>query len=204
METIKTTRPWLTVLLCLCTLLVFFNPHLTELTIYNRQAVFTGELWRLLFAPLAHLSGGHLFWNLLVFAVFGGLVENVNRKIFLLLCGVTTAASGTTYLLFVPELEVYGGLSGLATGLTVYFALHKIQLDNGAKHLWQLLLALLLSKTVIEWATGSAIFASKGGTPLVVLPSAHLWGIATAFTIWSWKHFTRPRQSSENPGSSVL
>lgn len=200
----KTKRPWLTIFLVLVVGLIFSSPTLTEQFIYNQQAVLHGELWRLISAPLTHISARHLFWNLLVFAVFGGLVENINRCALVTIYVFTALAAGISYLWFVPEMAFYGGLSGQATGLVAYFALYKISMCGDRKNLWPLLLVMLLVKISVEWFSGTAIFSANQTTSFTVLPSAHLWGIAGAVIALRWHNRAGHPRLSQNLHSGIF
>ena len=52
-------------------IIVYCSPFLTGLFVYNRQAVLTGEIWRLITAPFVHFSHSHIVWDVLIFVIAG-------------------------------------------------------------------------------------------------------------------------------------
>jgi rhomboid family GlyGly-CTERM serine protease len=85
---------------------------------YERSAVLSGEVWRLLTAHLVHADWKHLAWNVaglaLVFALFAG---EYSRRDWLLVMLASTAAIDLGFLLLEPDLAWYVGLSGVLHGL---------------------------------------------------------------------------------------
>ena len=54
--------------------------------LYDRGAILGGEIWRLITGPLVHFSGDHLFFNALLFAAAGFLIERRHTLLFAHLC----------------------------------------------------------------------------------------------------------------------
>ena len=86
---------------------------------YERGAVLSGEVWRLLTAHLVHADWAHLAWNVgglvLVFALFAG---EYSRRDWLLVMLASTAAIDLGFLLLEPDLACpqYGIYAGFGLG----------------------------------------------------------------------------------------
>ncbi|MEJ2470874.1 MAG: rhombosortase [Desulfuromonadales bacterium] len=186
--------PVVTIGIALASLIVFGNPWLSDQALYDRLAIQQGQLWRLLTAPLAHLSTSHLVWNLLLFLLFGAMLETCRRRSMILISVLTALTTGIIYLLFVPNLTYYGGLSGLLTGLVAYLALIRIDQRENSRSLWIVVLVLLLAKIGVESVINQPLFVATAGTNFHVLPSSHLIGLSVAVVLRSCEgrlRFTR-------------
>src|SRR4030042_2875384 len=106
----------LTLFIVSLTIIVYIFPRLSSLLVYNRQAILSGELWRLLTAPLVHFSASHIFWDILVFGIAGFAINASRFRYFWLVCSFAAFIPSIIFLLAFPNLEYFGGLSGLATG----------------------------------------------------------------------------------------
>lgn len=157
-------------------IIVYCSPHLSRLFVYHRQAILTGEIWRLFTAPLVHFSASHIFWDVLIFGVAGFAVNVSGFPRFWLVCFLTAIISGLLFLKVFPDLEYYGGLSGLATGAVVYYCLCNIFLTERKRQIWVLILIVVGVKILIEIVLNAPIFINAGEANYRVLPSAHIVG----------------------------
>lgn len=178
---------------------VFFTPPLAAVLVYDRAAVLRGETWRLFTAPLVHFSFSHLFWDLLVFAAAGGVIERAAYRGFRRVCALAALLPGPLLLLSFPELARYGGLSGLATAAVVFLCLGKIREGRGGSGIWATLLLLVGLKIAVEFVTAVPVFASAAIPGFIPLPSVHLIGAAAALA-GSWLTTGPKRPSSEKVG----
>ncbi|MGE5855571.1 MAG: rhomboid family intramembrane serine protease, partial [Syntrophaceae bacterium] len=87
-------------------------PPLATALLYDRGAILGGEIWRLITGPLVHFSRDHLFYNALVFAAAGFLIERRHTLLFAHLCLVAFLAGGFCLVLLSPGISVFAGLSG--------------------------------------------------------------------------------------------
>lgn len=165
----------------------YFSQHLTGFFVYNRQAMLNGEVWRIFTAPMVHFSISHIFWDLLIFTVFGFAVNASGYPRLWIVCCLSALISGVLFLVFYPDLEYYGGLSGLATGVVVYFCLCKILWDDNSKKIWIFLLVITGIKIALEITLKDPVFVKADTEYFRVLPSAHIAGcLAAAITlIWT-------------------
>lgn len=157
-------------------MLTYCSPFLSGLFVYHRHAVINGEIWRLFTAPFVHFSFSHIFWDTLVFGIAGFAVSACGFPRFWLVCGLAAFIPGLLYLQAFPDLEYYGGLSGLATGSVAYFCLCNIFLTDRRKYIWILMLAVIGVKIVIEAVLNEPVFAGIETVEFVILPSAHIVG----------------------------
>ena len=175
-ERLMNNVPVLTALVSAAAVGAYGCPPLAKALVYDRGAVLAGEAWRLITGPLVHFSGDHLFFNLLVFAAAGSLIERKRPGLFALLCLAASAAGGLCILYMSPGMSVFGGLSGIATAAVVFLALDEWARRGG--RLWLAVLALTAGKVTLEWVLGAPLFAGAGA--FVVVPAVHLAGGLTA------------------------
>lgn len=169
-------------------IILYCFPRLSGLCIYDRQAILNGELWRLLTAPFVHFSGSHIFWNLLIFSIAGFAVNGSRFPCFWIVCSISISLPGLTFILAIPEIEYYGGLSGAATGAAAYFCLCSFFNARKRREIWLVILVVILTKILFEAVMNEPIFARAGEIPFRVLPEAHVAGClgAIAALIWAW------------------
>ena len=140
---------------------------------YERQAVLSGEVWRLLSANFLHTNLAHLGMNLLGMLLIVKISHtSLNQANFLtVLCGCALFSS-LGLLLFFPKIGWYVGLSGALHGLILFMAIREYRDD---RFLFSLLIAGTLFKLGYE--------SFNGGNPLTasqidarVLIEGHLTG----------------------------
>lgn len=179
----KMRRPFPYVTFCMIglSLATFYVPTLSELFVYDRQAVLEGEVWRIFTAPLVHFSIGHLFWNLLVVSIVGWAVETAGWGRWWIVYGVCSAVAGLVFVFFCPDMARYGGLSGLATAVVAQFCLCNLIMSEKQKKVWMGLVFLVLTKILFECHSHNAIFVSSAQMAFKVMPFAHIIGLLGAF-----------------------
>ena len=177
--------PVLTLLFLALCFLGTISPQLRHLWILDRDALGQGELWRIFSCHLVHFSPTHLFYNLLVFACAGWLVEKQSRFLFLLLYLLTAGAVSAALLWLYPNMGYYGGLSGVVCGFLLYSALLlREQPGPWQRAGWLLLIALPLKVGLEFWAQGS-ILPYPDEQDFVTMPLSHLAGMAAAIACFS-------------------
>lgn len=183
----------LTLFIVSLAIIVYSFPRLSSLLVYDRQAILSGELWRLLTAPLVHFSASHIFWDILVFSVAGFAINASRFPCFWLVCSFTAFIPSVIFLMAFPNLEYYGGLSGLATGAAAYFCLCSMFKTRRKRLIWLLILVVMGTKIFIEAAMDESIFVQAESIPFQVLPSVHIVGYlgALATIAWTWPNTVR-------------
>lgn len=151
--------------------------------VYDRRAIASVELWRLLTGHWVHFSTTHLLYNALGLAVVGGLLEWRRERLYPALLLVTPAAIGIALFSLEPELARYGGLSGVVWAAAVYLALRGF--GEGGRWRWVcgVFLIGLLGKLVLEIATGTTLLAQGALAPV---PLGHAAG-ACVGAAFAWR-----------------
>ena len=149
-------------------------PPLSTVLLYDRGAILGGDIWRLITGPLVHFSGDHLFFNALVFAAAGYLIERRHSLLFAHLCLAASLAGSFCLLLMSPGISVFGGLSGIATMAVVFLAVEETGRGTRGSLLWLAVLALTAGKGIAEWILGVPLFA--GPEAFVIVPPVHVAG----------------------------
>jgi len=183
-EEIGRRFPRLTPAVAAAVVAVWFSPGLAEMLVYDRQAVLGGQVWRLATAPLVHFSLSHAGWNLLAFVAAGWLTEANGYRFPGLLCGATAVCSGLAFLLLMPEMARCGGLSGVATGMVVYFCLCRAAAQRANRFLWLGIPVVVAIKIAAELVAGHSLFVRAAAEPFRVVPLAHVAGFVMALLVW--------------------
>ncbi len=140
---------------------------------YDREAILSGELWRLLTGNLAHLGWPHLLMNLasliLIWMLFGKALSTLAWAVIALMSSLFVTVG---LLLFSPMTGWYVGLSGMLHGLFIAGVFANIA--QGYKLEYLLLIAIIAKLFWEQWygpLPGSESFA--GGRVIV---NSHLYG----------------------------
>jgi rhomboid family GlyGly-CTERM serine protease len=156
--------------------LLYFVPGAGRALEYDRAAIASGQLWRILTAHWTHSSLDHLAWDVIVFAVLGAALAARHLRLFVWIMVVSPVAISGALLWIGPQWHIYRGLSGVDSAL--FAALSTVLWREWAgKERWFIATALLLfsGKIALEAATGVALFATDLSGQDVV-PLAHLAG----------------------------
>ena len=155
------------------TLLAAIVPSSIEWLQLDFAATLDGQWWRIFTGHMTHFGSQHLFWDLLMFVVLASLCEFQHPKTFGALLSLIALIVSATVMLFCGDVANYRGLSGVDTGLFVWFIgdqyrLSRKQNDKTYAMLWGTLGFLLLGKLFYEMVTGELLFVSvEGFKPLV-------------------------------------
>jgi rhomboid family GlyGly-CTERM serine protease len=142
---------------------------------FDRGAIATGELWRLLSGHLTHLGWAHFALNsaglILVWYLVGTAYSPLR---WLLIAAVAIATIDMGFWFLNPELTWYVGLSGLLHALLAAGILARLSERNAET---VILAALIIAKLAWEQFNGPlpGSEASSGGHVIV---DAHLYGAA--------------------------
>lgn len=154
-----------------------------EALLWQRDSILAGQYWRLLTGHLVHLNETHFSINLLAGLILVAWIKPHVRYLEMSFHFLALSFLLGAVLLFVPQLEWYGGLSGALHGL---LCLYSIKLFFAQRTRWWAgMFALVWFKIAVEqWQVGSEqlIVLSHG---LPVVPAAHLLGalLGTLFAI---------------------
>jgi rhomboid family GlyGly-CTERM serine protease len=176
----------------ICAGLAAGGDELRELGRYERQAIESGEYWRLVTGQLVHLGFGHLWPNLAALVIIGALFADVFRNGDWWRVSFASVAAIDAGLYFLdPNVLWYVGLSGVLHGFVAAGAL-ALMLRREA--LGAVLGLGLSAKLVFEQIVGPVPFtAASVGGPVVV--AAHLYGAGGAFFAEAVTHIIRRGRS---------
>ena len=144
-----------------------------EFLAYERGAIASGELWRLVTAHFVHTGPAHLVYNVAGLWVIWYLVCTSIRGLVALSVWVVSIAGVTLGLwLFEPGLSWYVGLSGVLHGLVAAGLM--LNLRSMRAESWVVAVALA-GKLVYEQLFGP-LPGSEESTGVAVIVDAHLYG----------------------------
>lgn len=187
----KDLRP---VLLCaLPAVLLEFVPAGGDLLLYDRSAILHGEWWRLWTGHWMHFSTSHLVWNLVVLLGAGAWLERLqpNRLPGFLL--LSAPLISVILLIGEPAMQIYGGLSGLATGAVVLLALTQLSRRHAGGIWWGILLAIVALKFIVEATQVAPLFAGFGASTVRPSILAHAAGAITGLLFFLSPRLASPR-----------
>ena len=108
---------------------------------YDRAAVLDGGFLRLFTGNLVHWSSAHLFLDVGAFFVVGALFERSLGRVYPLFLAASGIAVGLSLLLFAPEVTLYRGLSGVASGQLAVVVWNELRQTADRKYLFCIALA---------------------------------------------------------------
>jgi rhomboid family GlyGly-CTERM serine protease len=180
--------PYISLLLTAAALLIHFYHPLRPHLLYTRTALADGDLWRLTSCHWVHLNTDHLLWSAMTFFVLGSFCEIMDRTKFIITTGISAILIPLAIWFVMPQLEVYGGLSGLDCSFYSLLIVSVIKRGwSGQNRLWTifytLMLVLLPAKIIYEMASGLNIFVNNIHTDMVSVPLSHLVGGVVGFAV---------------------
>lgn len=181
--------PVWTLLICSAAALVFFIPALQQTLVYNRSAISNGEWWRLISGNLVHHTTPHFACNLLAFFVAGAIAELQRYRHFGILCLSAGLAIGITLYATAPELQYFGGLSGMVTAAVIFLCLHGLQDAGWWRWLCLTALVCITTKLGFELTLGISFIVPVESQMFVPVPESHLVGAVIAILVIVITHY---------------
>ena len=171
-------------IICLPLLWLGMDQH--SVLAFQREAIQSGEIWRLLTGHIVHINPMHGIINLLCWPLLLWLVKpNIHPfRLLTISLLIMLSISGALYLL-KPELQWYVGLSGLLHGLAAFIFIRQ-------RH--YLLFVILIFKLVYEYFIGPV--GASLGTDIPVVLEAHLYGVIAG--VGGWLFLGRKKQAQNN------
>lgn len=179
------TARW-TLLLVAPALVAYLLPGAGAAMVYDRSAIFAGELWRLVTGHWVHFSASHLLWDTLVLSVTGWLIESRTYRHFAFLCLLSALAISLAMLISLPGMATYGGLSGIAMASTVYLALHGWREAGPGRGMWLAILLLCAGRLLLDIWLGQFAVVHIDDSQVVPVPISHFIGAATGLLVYLW------------------
>jgi rhomboid family GlyGly-CTERM serine protease len=164
--------------------LIYWTPA-DRWLIYDRTAIFEGEVWRCWTGHVTHFTTSHLLWNLAIFVPTGWWLESAWPRQARWYYAIAPFIISGLLLAFDPALARYAGLSGVATGVLVLLA--GLQLAKPARTepwwIWVGVLAMVAFKVGYELLTEAPLLVS-GLENVRTMPMAHLGGAGSGALVW--------------------
>ena len=152
-------------------LLAVFGENATKYFMYDRNAIYNGELWRIITAHFVHIGWEHLLMNLLAFVIIWFLIrEFLTTFMCYLILLISTIGISIFFYFFMDKLQWYVGLSGVLHSFLAY----GVVVGSKRKKEFILLLILILFKIIYEQFYGSANLDIMNGKVVV---NSHLYGV---------------------------
>lgn len=195
--------PLVTLLIAALSLAAACVPSLPAVLQYDRPAIASGQVWRLVTCHATHFNLDHLVWDLGVFVLLGAICERRHLRAFLACLGLSAAIIPLGVLWLMPQMMTYRGLSGIDTAL---FTLLGIWLLQSAIERRQWLSVAVVSglmvgavgKVCFELATGNTLFVNDTAAGFTPLPLAHILGAAAGMAIAIFSYApSSPRKSCQ-------
>lgn len=152
--------------------------------LYDRAAILHGEWWRLWTGHWVHFSASHLAWNLVVLLVAGIWLERLRPGLLARYVLVAAPLLSLGLLVFAPDMAVYGGLSGLATGVVVLLALAQLGTQRAERTWWFAVLALTAGKIAVDAFAPAPLFSRFDSDTVQVSALAHALGALLALLVF--------------------
>ncbi len=141
---------------------------------YERAAVLAGQAWRLVTGHVVHAGLVHLGWNLLGVLIVAFLFAGeYSWRQWLVILGVSTAATDLGFLLLEPQLDWYVGFSGVLHGLMAAGLVAWLRTSRDAVT-W-IVTGLFAAKLAWEHFAGPLPFTAAS-LDLPVIHEAHTYG----------------------------
>jgi len=156
---------------------------------YDRDAILSGQAWRLVTGHLVHADFAHLAWNVAGLALVAWLFAREFRlRDWVVILAASTAAVDLGFLLLEPQLARYVGFSGLLHGLAaagVFVWL--VRYRDGAT---AIVAAFLAAKLAWEHVMGPMPFTSQT-LALPTIFEAHTYGALGGLLGAAWLEWRR-------------
>ena len=180
--------PCASLLLAAAAVLIAWMPSASLVLEYDRAAIATGQIWRLVSCHWTHVSADHLIWDVTTFIVLGAICERSSSWRFCVCVLGSAVLIPLAIWAVAPELSAYRGLSGIDCAL--FGLLAATQLKDaisarswlGATAVCSMMLALI-AKTVYETTTGATVFMDSHAASMLPVPLAHGVGVAVGLII---------------------
>jgi len=175
----------------------------------DKDALATGEWWRLVSPVLVHGSLIHLLFNMYFLYLVGPLVEQLYGSVRFVVLYVLTAAAGSAASFLLggpyPSVGASGAIFGLCGVLLAVSLVHRPVLDRRGRAIMSQIGALVVINLVIGFGFGALLSVPIDNAAHVGGLLAGLWlGFvvppvrATLASYWQ-----TPTRGSEPPGSTV-
>jgi rhomboid family GlyGly-CTERM serine protease len=170
-----------TIFIAVASLITASVPALRSLFELNFALVADGQWWRVLSGHWTHYEVSHLFWDLMMFVALSAICEHRHRHWYAPAFVISLMLISAAIAITCPDISTYRGLSGIDTGLFVWFVADQIRIslrqgDKPTAAIAAMSGIALLGKLVYEAITGGTLFVDS--STFVALVESHLAGAA--------------------------
>lgn len=159
-------------LLALAMLFQLSGPSVLQALCYERESIFSGQIWRLFSAHLVHLGWAHFSLNMVAFAMVWFLFwREWQQWVWILMFTFISLGTSLGLLMLQPTLDWSVGLSGVLHGL---FAAGAIGALNRRLRLALIMLSILVLKLI--WEQVGSIPGTETWIGGSVITAAHFYG----------------------------
>ena len=177
--------PICTLLMVVVAIIAYAIPVFSSHMIYDRTAILSGEFWRLLTGNFVHFSASHLFYDLTVVSIAGCMIEYRGYPYFGYLSGLSALLIGVILFAVKPEMNFYGGFSGVACGSIIYLGLHGLNEKSPWRWICIVVIILTIGKIFLELQTGH-FFIVTDRVSFFPVPLSHAIGALSAMSVFWW------------------
>ena len=169
-------------------ILAYVVPNSAPLIVYDRAAILSGEVWRLITGNWVHFSVSHLVYDSATLGIVGWMIERRGYPYYKSLYILAPFLIGTGLLAAQHDLHFYGGLSGVACGAVVYLTLHGLREPGPWRWICLNVLFLTTGKIILESAINAFAFVKVDDVPFAPVPLSHVLGALAALLIFFWPY----------------
>lgn len=155
-------------------------PATHDVLLYDRAAIFRGELWRLWTGHWIHFSWSHLGWNLAVLLMAGAWLEHLRPGLLVRYTFLAAPLISAVLLFLAPDMSYYGGLSGLATGVVTLLACAHLFAKSPNRTLALTVLVLVAIKICLDANRTTPLLSQFSTSEILTSAHAHTAGAAAA------------------------
>lgn len=182
-RTVRGQVPMVTLSILAAAVAIGLAPSAAEWLQYQRDAVESGQVWRIVTCHLTHWSLDHFLWDAAALVVLGFFCERERRSRTLACIAVSAVLIPLAVWAVLPDMPTYRGLSGIDSALFVLLAVLLIRdsLRGRDWHrilIYSLVVAGFLGKIGFELVTGTTLFVDSRGSEMVPVALAHIVGAA--------------------------
>jgi len=91
---------------------------------------------------------------------------------------------GTSLMLLRPQMQFYGGLSGLACGSFIYLAISGLDDKKPYRWFYTAILIIIPTKIVLETCRGQSVLFYPNPPSFVIMPLSHIVGGLVAISLF--------------------
>ena len=183
--------PIFSLVIILASLLSSIFPELASIFIFDRSAIFRGEIWRIFTCHFVHFSNTHLAYNIFAFGIVGYIIEKKKYPNFCLLYFCLAFSISISLFVLKPNMLFFGGLSGIVCGALYYCALMGIKESQTLKRISFLIVTFLPIKIAAEIYTNASILPYWEHQSFIPMQTSHIIGCLVAALFYLSKNIRK-------------